>query len=182
MLKKWNSDPDVAKELALNKAKNVAVNQPANNTANADNKSNINQPVANQPDANKTESSDKSTTGSLATPTDAYKAAYSARQKKDIAALRKVMSKDALDFFTEMSKIDGKTLDDALKQLADKPQAATAETRNEKITGDKATLEYLDEKGGWSPMDFIKVGNDWKLTIPKFDEEKDAEDKTKKEK
>ncbi len=85
------------------------------------------------------------------------------------------MSKDALEFFTMMGKEEGKTLDDGLKDLIERPLAKTAETRNEKIDGDKATLEYLDEKGGWSPMDFIKEDGAWKLTIPKGDSE--TEDK-----
>ena len=151
--------------------KNTAVNSPAtNNTANA------NQSPANKTETTKTET-DKPATASLATPSDAYKAAYNARQKKDLEALRKVMSKDALEFFTMMG--DGKSADDGLKQLMERPQAATAETRSEKINGDKATLEYLDEKGSWGPMDFVKEGGDWKLTIPK-PETKDADVKGKK--
>lgn len=147
--------------------KNVAVNQPANIvTANA------NQPIANsnsnQAETNKTVA-EKTADNSLATPSDAYKAAYSAREKKDIENLKKVLSKDALDFFTEMSKADDKTLDEGLKGLVERPQAKTAETRNEKINGDRATLEYLDEKGGWETMDFAKDGKDWKLTIAKPD-------------
>jgi hypothetical protein len=27
-------------------------------------------------------------------------------------------------------------------------------------------LEYLDENGGWKWMDFVKEGDDWKLTLP----------------
>lgn len=55
-------------------------------------------------------------------------------------------------------------------ELCEKPQAATAEARNEKINGDKATIEYLDEKGGWSPMEFVKENGQWKLTIEKPEE------------
>lgn len=105
--------------------------------------------------------------GSLATPTDAYKTGYAARKNKDIAALKRVMAKDALAFLTDIAQIDKKTLDDQLKELADKPQAATAETRNEKIKGDRASLEYLDENGKWKTMDFSKEGNDWKIDLPK---------------
>jgi hypothetical protein len=154
-------------------------NQPAANSP-----ANTNQTSANKTEANKTETpkteNDKllsSSGSSLATPSDAYKAAYNARQQKDLEGLKKVMSKDALEFFTMMG--DGKSPDDGLKQLIGNPQAATAETRNEKINGDKATLEYLNEKGGWGPMDFVKEGADWKLTIPKPDT-KMTEDKTKK--
>lgn len=105
--------------------------------------------------------------GSLATPTETYKTAYAVRQKKDIEGLKRVFAKEALEFLTEIGKEEKKTLDDQLKALADRPQAPTAETRNEKIEGDRATLEYLNEKGGWSTMDFVKEGNDWKIGLPK---------------
>ncbi|QQS34200.1 MAG: hypothetical protein IPM50_06430 [Acidobacteriota bacterium] len=103
---------------------------------------------------------------SLATPTDAYKTAYMVRKKGDIEGLKKVMDADILEFLTELGQIDGKSLDDMLKELAAKPQADRAEVRNEKITGNTATIEYLTEKGDWQTMDFVKVGNEWKLTIP----------------
>jgi hypothetical protein len=103
----------------------------------------------------------------LATPTEAYKTGYFARKNKDIATLKKVMSKDALAFLTDIGKIDNKTLDQMLKEMTEKPQASSPETRNEKINGNRATLEYLDEKGKWVVMDFGKDGNDWKIDLPK---------------
>jgi hypothetical protein len=121
----------------------------------------------NQAEAAKTENSTSSGTGSLATPTEAYKTGYTARQKKDIEGLKRVLSKDALQFLTDVGKDEKKTLDDQLKALAERPQAPTAEARNEKITGDRATLEYLNEKGAWSVMHFAKEGNDWKIDLPK---------------
>ncbi len=104
---------------------------------------------------------------SLATPTDTYKTAYAARKNKDIPTLKRVFAKDAIEFLTEMLSSEKKTLEDHLKELSEKPQAATAETRNEKINGNRATLEYLDEKGKWSVMDFSKEGNEWKIDLPK---------------
>jgi hypothetical protein len=101
-------------------------------------------------------------------PTSAYKAAYTARKNKDIEALKKLMSKDVLEFLTMVGDADEKkkmSLDDQLKELCEKPQAATAEARNEKIDGDYATIEYLDEKGGWKPMEFIKEDGMWKLAF-----------------
>lgn len=160
----------------------VSVNQPAANSPANTNKTEANKAEANKTETSKTETSktdtlSSSSNNSLATPSDAYRAAYNARQNKDMEALKKVMSKDALEFFAMMG--DGKSPEDGLKQLIGRPQAATAETRNEKINGNKATLEYLNEKGGWGPMDFVKEGADWKLTIPKPDG-KSPEDKNKK--
>jgi hypothetical protein len=107
----------------------------------------------------------KPSDGSLATPTEAYRTAYAARQKKDVAGLKRVMSKDALEFF-EMMTEPGKSIDDALLKMTETPQAATDESRNEKIDGDQATLEYPDARGTWKTMDFVKEGGDWKLTFP----------------
>ena len=66
-----------------------------------------------------------------------------------------------------MGQSDKKTLDDQLKELSDKPQASSAETRNQKITGNRASLEYLNENGKWVQMDFSKEGNEWKIDLPK---------------
>jgi hypothetical protein len=145
---------------------------------------NTNQPAATptgntQAEAPKTASETAGAT-SLASPTAAYEAAFAARARKDPEALKKVLSKEALEFFSEISKIENKTLDDAIKSLVAGPQAATAESRNEKITGDRATLEYLDEKGKWKPMDFVKEGNDWKLTIPKGEKSASPDDENSK--
>lgn len=137
-----------------NTASNQAANKPTTNTAPSSSIA----PVA----------TDTSTT-STATPTDAYKAAYAARKNKDVNALKKLMSKDILEFFTAIGGMGGKkqTVDELLMEMCEKPQAPTAEARNEKINGSTATIEYLDEKGGWSTMDFVKEDGGWKLTIAK---------------
>ena len=136
-------------------------NKPATNTNVAVNTANTS--------ANSTASTGSKIAGSLATPTDAYYTAYDYRQKKDIEGLKRIMSKDILEFFTDMGKSANKTADDMLMDMCNDPQAATAEARNEKIDGDHATVEYLDAKGGWSTMDFEKVGTEWKLSFPKGD-------------
>jgi hypothetical protein len=121
------------------------------------------------PNSNKLENIKPEATGypksSLATPADAYKTAFNLRQKKNIQELKLVMSKRMLEFFEAIGVDEKKTVDDQLKELVEQPQAKTAEVRNEKITGDTATIEYLDENGKWKEMDFVKEGNDWKLTI-----------------
>src|SRR4051812_46642967 len=64
---------------------------------------NASQPAApaetkvSQPTADKTES-DQTSVGSLATPTEAYKTAHAVRQKKDLAGLKRVLSKKMLGF------------------------------------------------------------------------------------
>lgn len=110
---------------------------------------------------------DASSTGSLATPSDAYRTTFALRQKKDGPGLKRVLSKEILEFFTQMGKAENKSLDQMLNDLAQKPQSSAPEVRNEKITGDRAILEYKDDKGEWKEMDFVKEGGEWKLTLPK---------------
>ena len=113
------------------------------------------------------------------TPTAAYVAAYNARKNKDIPKLRSLMAKDILEFFEIIGEEDKKSIDDMLKDLADRPQADKPETRNEKINGDKATLEYLDEDGQWQTMDFVKEDGVWKLTLAVADNAGPEQDKSK---
>lgn len=115
--------------------------------------------------------------GSLSTPTEAYKTAYELRKRKHIIGLKKIMSKDILEFLTMMGEDDKKSLDDMLKEMCDKPQADRAEARNEKIKGDRAVVEYLTETGGWKTMDFEKVDGKWLLALPKADSESPEADR-----
>lgn len=137
--------------------KNTATNSSTNtNTANAN--SAVNTATQETP----------ASTGN--SPTDAYKAAYTARKNKDIVALKKLMSKDIIEFLTMIGQADEKkkqSLDDMLKEMCESPQSATPDSRNEKITGDKATLEYTDADGKWQVMDLVKEDGTWKLTIDK---------------
>ncbi|MEQ1605458.1 MAG: hypothetical protein ABL999_11385 [Pyrinomonadaceae bacterium] len=140
------------------------------NTATNSNSASANTNTAVNTAAPQTPVNQSSDTGSG--PTSAYKAAYAARKNKDIAALKKLMSKDIIDFLTMIGDADPKnkqTLDQVLMEMCERPQGSTPDTRNEKVEGDKATLEYLDEKGEWQIMDFIKEDGAWKLTIDKAD-------------
>ena len=132
------------------------MNQPAAQMAN----------TATKPNITKTEVDKFVAAGSLRSPTAAYKTAFALRESKDVSGLKKVLSKSMLEFLSEMGKSENKTLDDYLTELVAQPQAATAESRNERIVGDLAALEYLDENGKWILMGFVKEEGDWKMTIP----------------
>ncbi len=119
-------------------------------------------------------------TGSLATPTDAYRTAYAIRDKKDAAAMKKILSKDVLEFLSMMAEGEKKTLDEEIATMFEKPQAKTVETRNEKISGNRATVEYRDETGSWDTMDFEKEGDQWKLSLPSRDDVKSESTTDKK--
>lgn len=98
-------------------------------------------------------------------PTEVYKAAYTARKNCYVAGLKKVMAKDLLDFLAKAAKDEKKSVDDELKDLCHRPQASTEQIRNEKINGDRASIEYLDENNEWQPMDFVREDGVWKMSL-----------------
>ena len=137
------------------------------NTANANTNT-----AAVVPAANTSDSAGATTAFDASTPTAAYNTAYNARKNKDVATLKKLMSKDILEFFEIVAESESeggkkKTVDDVLMELCEKPLPPKPETKDEEINGDRATLEYRDEEGEWSTMDFDKVDGMWKLGAPK---------------
>ena len=112
---------------------------------------------------------------SSSSPTSALKAYYEAQKKKEVAGLKKTLSKGSLAMFEKGAKEQNKTLDDALKESFDDPSFKSQtmpDTRNEKIDGDTATLEVQDgQSKKWETMYFVKEDGDWKLAFDKTLEE-----------
>ncbi len=143
-----------------------ACSKPAANTNGAGTAANTN---ASKPAATTTTpATTTATAGSLSTPTNTFMAFYEASKKNDVPGVMRVLSKESLDFLTAEAKKENKTLEAALTdslKTADVPKT-TPETRNEKIDGDKATLEVKAEKtNDWDTFNFVKENNEWKLKL-----------------
>src|ERR1700716_3053674 len=104
------------------------------------------------------------------TPTATFKAFYEASKKKDAAGMKKTLSKGTLDMFDKLAKEQNKTTDEMLKEVdKDDKSEKMPETRNEKITGDTATLEVKNDKTNkWDPLPFVKENGEWKIALDKF--------------
>ena len=104
------------------------------------------------------------------TPTATFKAFYEASKKKDVAGMKKTLSKGTLDMFDKLAKEQNKTTDDMLKDVdKDDKSEKMPETRNEKINGDTATIEVKNEKTNkWDPLPFVKENGEWKIALDKF--------------
>src|SRR6476469_12857 len=75
-------------------------------------------------------------------PTATFKAFFEASKKKDTAAMKKSLSKGTVEMFDKLAKEQNKSTDEMLKGIdKDSKDEKIPETRNEKITGDTATLE-----------------------------------------
>lgn len=101
------------------------------------------------------------------TPTEAFNTFFSAVKNKDIAALRSVLPNEMLDDMAAEAKKKNKSLDDYYRDevfpdLARGMPETTLETRNEKIDGNRATLEFMS-KGEWRTARFAKEGDSWRL-------------------
>ncbi|HSU26083.1 MAG TPA: hypothetical protein VLI65_08885, partial [Pyrinomonadaceae bacterium] len=62
------------------------------------------------------------------------------------------------------AKAQGVTLDEIVKrETLFTPDQKTVEFRNEKIDGEKATLEVKNSYGGWETVPFVFEDNQWKI-------------------
>lgn len=101
------------------------------------------------------------------TPTEAMKNFYEAVKKKDAAAVKAMMSKESLKGLEEDAKRKNKTVDDELQldMLATIFGDKVPEMRNEKIEGDKGSVEFkIDKTEKWQTATFVKEDGEWKAS------------------
>ena len=101
------------------------------------------------------------------TPTEAFKSFYEAAKNKDVAALKTLMSKETIAEMEREAKGQNKTLDAFLADESQKGLPQTMpQTGEEKIEGDKATLQFKSEKSpNWSTASMVKEDGVWKVSF-----------------
>jgi len=94
---------------------------------------------------------------------------YRAWKDKNVPSLKTTLSNSYIDELTTVANRHSLTLDNMLNIfLSNGPSSeeAVPETRNEKVEGDKATLEVKNEKmNSWVRVPLVKEDNQWKLAI-----------------
>ncbi|MCD9186170.1 MAG: hypothetical protein LUM44_07040 [Pyrinomonadaceae bacterium] len=153
--------------------------QPANTATN----STVN------PTANSTTSTNAATvnTGQTAppkvaaqSPTDAMKALNEASKTNDVAAIKGLISKGTIALLEESAKEKQTTVDELLQRDDSMPFEDIPEMRNEKITGDKATLEIKNTLSGeYSTVPFVKEDGSWRIAFDIY--LKEIEEKMRKQ-
>ena len=106
-----------------------------------------------------------SKSGGGATPTATAKAFYDAAKANDVQTLKNLLTKKSLEVMEAFAKMGNKSLDDTLKEPSNMPPAF--EARNEKITGDTATLEVKGQGDRWDTLYFVKEDGQWKIAFDK---------------
>jgi hypothetical protein len=105
--------------------------------------------------------------GAGSSPTATAKAFFDAAKARDADGIKNTMSKGSLELMEKFAKMQNKTLDEALKEPSSAPQAATFEAKDEKITGDTATVMVKDQKGSWESIPLVKEDGKWKIALDK---------------
>ena len=96
------------------------------------------------------------------TPVAAMKAYYEAAKAKDYAALKEVVSDE---YLKELAKAPF-PLERMLQPLTERVPPTAPSMRNEKISGDRATLEVRNhETQQWETVRFVKQKGSWKLAL-----------------
>ena len=112
---------------------------------------------------------------STPSPTATFKTYFEAQKKKDVAAMKQTLSKTSLAMMDASAKQQQLTLDKMLEKQLAAPSSAIdkmPETRNEKVTGDNATLELRNEDANrWDTMYFVKEDGAWKIALDRTFEE-----------
>ena len=98
------------------------------------------------------------------TPIDTFKTYITAAKKKDTTKMKLLLSSESIKMHEQEAKAQNVTLDDVVKRetLFNEGQKVV-EFRNEKIDGDKATLEVKNTFGSWETIPFVREDGGWKI-------------------
>ena len=98
------------------------------------------------------------------TPLETLKAYTNAIKKKDTTTMKLLLSKETIKMHEQEAKSQNLTLDDIVKrETLFLPEQKVAEFRNEKIDGDKATIEFKNQYGSYDIVYFVKEEDGWKI-------------------
>jgi hypothetical protein len=100
-------------------------------------------------------------------PTEAYKALYTAVHKKDTQGIKRLLSKSTIEFITGTSAMQKKPFDEAIANgLTESAMGATMpEICNERIEGQYAAVEVKPANGKWEDLPFVLEDGSWKLAV-----------------
>jgi hypothetical protein len=100
------------------------------------------------------------------TPTELFKNFYTAAKSKDVDGLKSMISKASLAYAESEAKKKGQSVDEFLAEQGRYFPPNMPEIRDEKIEGDKATLEFKREgAANWSTARFVKEDGEWKVSF-----------------
>ncbi len=98
------------------------------------------------------------------TPLETLKAYTQAIKKKDTTTMKLLLSDASIKMSEQEAKSQNVTLDEIVKrETLFSENQKTVEFRNEKIDGDKATIEMKDSFDSWNTVPFVREDGMWKI-------------------
>ena len=101
------------------------------------------------------------------TPLETLKAYTTAIKKKDTTQMKVLLSDASIKMAEQEARAQNVALDEIVKkETLFRENQSTVAFRNEKIDGDKATIEMKDSFDTWSLVLFIREEGIWKIDKP----------------
>lgn len=109
-------------------------------------------------------------TGKSESPIETVRALHEASQKKDVAEIKKRLSKETLRLFENTALAEKTTVDELLKKDGGAPMQKLPEMREEKVESE--TTAYVEVKndmtGDFEKLPLVKEDGQWKVAIDKY--------------
>jgi hypothetical protein len=106
------------------------------------------------------------------TPLDTLKAYTQAIKKKDPTTMKLLLSEASLKMAEDEAKAQNTTVDEIIKrETLFTENQTTVEFKNQKIEGERATIEVKNSFGQWDVIPFNKEDGEWKIAKERFMEE-----------
>ena len=118
-----------------------------------------------------------------ATPRETFITYIKALKAKDYTTMKLLLSDATIKMHEKEAKAQGVTVDDIVKRetlLSEKQ--SSVEYRNEKVDGDKASIQVKNSYGSWETVPFVREDGVWKIDKQGYADQmlKDVEDSDKK--
>jgi hypothetical protein len=98
------------------------------------------------------------------TPLETLKAYTAAIKKKDTTTMKLLLSEASKKMAEQEAKAQNVTLDEVVKrETLFSENQSTVEFRNEKIEGERATIEMKDSFNSWNTVPFVREEGVWKI-------------------
>lgn len=98
------------------------------------------------------------------TPIETFKTYTKAIKQKDTATMKLLLSAETIKMHELEAQAQNVTVDDIVKrETLFTENQSTVKLRNEKIDGDKATLEVENSFSAWETVPFVKENGEWKI-------------------
>lgn len=97
-------------------------------------------------------------------PLQTFKTYTKAIKAKDITTMKLLLSNATIKMHEKEAKAQGVTVDDIVKrETLFSENQKSVEYRNEKIDGEKATLQVKNSYGSWETVPFVREDGVWKI-------------------